>query len=316
MVAEVASGAGTDALRYFIADKYVKAFEVLAGNTAQKLVIVPMESSALAGGIAQAMELLRGPDGQSRRRAAAPRPPRPRRRCPRHGPRADLDPRRAGCCSARRLMLPGVFLLWVGLAAIGTGLMLFAAARASAARPWLFLVLLAAGIALALRLRAVAAPAPAGEHARCRAGRPHGVLTDRGRAGPARAGRATATGPARLPRDMADSPGGHAACGWKAWTARRWWCGRNRGRRPGRAIRAGTGARGPAPHAGAGARGPATRAGAGRRRRLRQIKDGSLERRQTSRPRAIRREASMPTRRQAWIVAPASAGLPHGTMAR
>lgn len=72
MVAEVAAGAGTDALRYFIADKYVKAFEVLAGNTAQKLVIVPMESSALAGGITQAMELLRGPDGQP-----PPRMPRP-----------------------------------------------------------------------------------------------------------------------------------------------------------------------------------------------------------------------------------------------
>lgn len=62
-VAEVASGAGTDALRYFIADKYVKAFDTLAGNNAQKLVIVPMESSALAGGIAQAMELLRAPGG-------------------------------------------------------------------------------------------------------------------------------------------------------------------------------------------------------------------------------------------------------------
>ncbi len=71
-VAEAATGAGTDALRYFIADKYVKAFDTLAGNSAQKLVIVPMESSALAGGIAQAMELLRGPDG-----GPAPRPPRP-----------------------------------------------------------------------------------------------------------------------------------------------------------------------------------------------------------------------------------------------
>jgi regulator of protease activity HflC (stomatin/prohibitin superfamily) len=75
-VAEAATGAGTDALRYFIADKYVKAFEVLAGNNAQKLVIVPMESSALAGGITQAMELLRGPDGMAP--APAPRlPPRP-----------------------------------------------------------------------------------------------------------------------------------------------------------------------------------------------------------------------------------------------
>jgi regulator of protease activity HflC (stomatin/prohibitin superfamily) len=81
MVAEVAAGAGTNALRYFIADKYVKAFEALAGNTAQKLVIVPMESTALAGGIAQAMELLRAPgasDGPGGGGAPPSRPPPPR----------------------------------------------------------------------------------------------------------------------------------------------------------------------------------------------------------------------------------------------
>ena len=59
MVAEAAAGAGADALRYFIADKYVKAFEALAGNPSSKLVVVPMEAAALAGGITQAMELLR-----------------------------------------------------------------------------------------------------------------------------------------------------------------------------------------------------------------------------------------------------------------
>jgi regulator of protease activity HflC (stomatin/prohibitin superfamily) len=78
MVAEVAAGAGTNALRYFIADKYVKAFEALAGNTAQKLVIVPMESTALAGGIAQAMELLRAPGASGPDDGGAPpSPPRP-----------------------------------------------------------------------------------------------------------------------------------------------------------------------------------------------------------------------------------------------
>ena len=59
LVSDAAAGAGADALRYFIAEKYVKAFETLAGNPAQKLVVVPMESSALAGGVAQALELLR-----------------------------------------------------------------------------------------------------------------------------------------------------------------------------------------------------------------------------------------------------------------
>jgi regulator of protease activity HflC (stomatin/prohibitin superfamily) len=59
MVAQAAAGAGGDALRYFIADKYVKAFEALAANPNSKLVVVPMEASALAGGITQALELLR-----------------------------------------------------------------------------------------------------------------------------------------------------------------------------------------------------------------------------------------------------------------
>ncbi len=60
MVSEAAAGAGADALRYFIAEKYVKAFEAMAANPSSRLVIVPMESAGLAGGIAQAMELLRG----------------------------------------------------------------------------------------------------------------------------------------------------------------------------------------------------------------------------------------------------------------
>lgn len=78
LVAEMAAGTGEAALRYFIADKYVKAFEVLAGNPAQKLVVVPMESAALAGGVVQALELLRGPGGSSGGGAPPPRnPPRP-----------------------------------------------------------------------------------------------------------------------------------------------------------------------------------------------------------------------------------------------
>lgn len=73
MVAEAASGAGVDALRYFISDKYVKAFEALAHSPNQKLVIVPMESSALAGGVTQALELMRGTSSDG----GAPLPPRP-----------------------------------------------------------------------------------------------------------------------------------------------------------------------------------------------------------------------------------------------
>ncbi len=61
LVADAAAGAGDTALRYFIAEKYVAAFAILAANPAQKLVLVPMESAALAGGVVQALELMRGP---------------------------------------------------------------------------------------------------------------------------------------------------------------------------------------------------------------------------------------------------------------
>jgi regulator of protease activity HflC (stomatin/prohibitin superfamily) len=79
MVAEAAAGAGMEALRYFIADKYVRAFERLAESPNQKLVLVPMESAGLAGGIVSALEILRGPpDGTpAGATTARPRPPAP-----------------------------------------------------------------------------------------------------------------------------------------------------------------------------------------------------------------------------------------------
>lgn len=60
MVAESASGAGVEALRYFISDRYVKAFEALGANPANKLVVVPMEAAGLAGGVTAALEIMRG----------------------------------------------------------------------------------------------------------------------------------------------------------------------------------------------------------------------------------------------------------------
>ena len=85
MVARAAAGAGAAALRYFIADKYVRAFEGLAANPSSKLVVVPVEASALAGGITAAMELLRpgggaggGPAGDDGSRPPPAVPPVPR----------------------------------------------------------------------------------------------------------------------------------------------------------------------------------------------------------------------------------------------
>jgi regulator of protease activity HflC (stomatin/prohibitin superfamily) len=69
MVGEAAGGAGENALRYFIAEKYVKAFEAMAANPSSRLVVVPIESAGLAGGVVQALELLKGPPPAA---AAAP----------------------------------------------------------------------------------------------------------------------------------------------------------------------------------------------------------------------------------------------------
>ena len=59
MVSDAAAQHGEAALRYFIADRYVRAFQSLASSPSARLVVVPMESAALAGGIAQALELMR-----------------------------------------------------------------------------------------------------------------------------------------------------------------------------------------------------------------------------------------------------------------
>jgi regulator of protease activity HflC (stomatin/prohibitin superfamily) len=59
MVSDAAAQHGQAGLRYFIADRYVRAFQALASAPNTRLVVVPMESSALAGSIVQAMQLLR-----------------------------------------------------------------------------------------------------------------------------------------------------------------------------------------------------------------------------------------------------------------
>jgi regulator of protease activity HflC (stomatin/prohibitin superfamily) len=68
MVAEAASRQGEPALRYFIADRYTRAFQAIAASPNARVVIVPMESAGFVGGIAQALEILRP-------HAETPRPP-------------------------------------------------------------------------------------------------------------------------------------------------------------------------------------------------------------------------------------------------
>ncbi len=58
-VAAAATGAGSEALRYFIAQKYVDAIKALAANPNGRTLVIPVETGGLAGGIAQALEAMR-----------------------------------------------------------------------------------------------------------------------------------------------------------------------------------------------------------------------------------------------------------------
>jgi regulator of protease activity HflC (stomatin/prohibitin superfamily) len=96
MVSESAAAYGESALRYFIADRYVRAFQSMASAPNSRLVVVPMEAVSLAGGIAQAMELLKsggdsGPPGGSGGGGGGGggvRPPRPTPPPPSHASEA------------------------------------------------------------------------------------------------------------------------------------------------------------------------------------------------------------------------------------
>lgn len=54
-VAAAAQGPGAEALRYFIAQRYVDAVGKLAANPSGRTLVIPLETGGLAGGIAQAM---------------------------------------------------------------------------------------------------------------------------------------------------------------------------------------------------------------------------------------------------------------------
>jgi len=70
-VAAAAADGGEAALRYFVATRYVEAFQAMAASPNSRLVVVPMEAVALAGGITQALQLLQQPKDAPR----APTPP-------------------------------------------------------------------------------------------------------------------------------------------------------------------------------------------------------------------------------------------------
>lgn len=101
---------------------------------------------------------------------------------------------------AAELALPGVFLLWVGLAAIGTGIVVLAALPPFEVVAAVFLLLLGGGIGLALHLRGRRPPVRVNTPDAGLVGR-HGMLLPM--EGPElRVRIGDSDWPARLPRDL------------------------------------------------------------------------------------------------------------------
>ena len=86
MVSEAVANGDIAALNYFIAEKYLKAFALLAESPNQKMLILPMEATSVLGSLAGIAEIAKatfGGDPQRRRRqgaAAAAASDRPGRR--------------------------------------------------------------------------------------------------------------------------------------------------------------------------------------------------------------------------------------------
>jgi regulator of protease activity HflC (stomatin/prohibitin superfamily) len=66
VVSAAVAGGNIAALNYFVADKYIKAFAALADSDNQKVLILPMESTAMLGSLAGIAEIAKATFGDSR----------------------------------------------------------------------------------------------------------------------------------------------------------------------------------------------------------------------------------------------------------
>lgn len=76
LVSEAVAAGNTQALNYFVAQKYTEAFAKLATSSNSKLIVVPIESAALAGSVggigALVRDALAGPDGDGKAAPGGP----------------------------------------------------------------------------------------------------------------------------------------------------------------------------------------------------------------------------------------------------
>ena len=153
MVSEAIAKGDVAALNYFIADKYIKAFGGFADAPNQKIIMLPMEATSMLGSLAGIGEIAKATFGESAVSAQAaarrtssvpstgPTPPR--------GDAAESNQECRGRVMAEmfttlgtwnwlifgfilmalELIAPGVFLFWLGLAALLVGLVSFVVHR-------------------------------------------------------------------------------------------------------------------------------------------------------------------------------------------
>jgi regulator of protease activity HflC (stomatin/prohibitin superfamily) len=78
MVSDAIEAGSVNALNYFVAQKYVDAFALLAQSNQQKTVIVPADLAGLAGTVAGITALVQSGSGSGQAPPARPNPPPPR----------------------------------------------------------------------------------------------------------------------------------------------------------------------------------------------------------------------------------------------
>jgi regulator of protease activity HflC (stomatin/prohibitin superfamily) len=82
MVSEAIAGGSVQAINYFVANNYIKALEALARSPNQKVLMLPVEASAVIGSIGGIAEIAReafsGDAAREPRRPGSPVPPIPR----------------------------------------------------------------------------------------------------------------------------------------------------------------------------------------------------------------------------------------------
>ena len=71
MVSDAIAKGDVAALNYFIADKYIRAFGLIANSPNQKVVMLPMEATSILGSLAGIGEIARATFGESAASAEA-----------------------------------------------------------------------------------------------------------------------------------------------------------------------------------------------------------------------------------------------------